>query len=107
MLIQQHPNADVKTCPFNARHVVSAVKLAYHMQRCPDKAILMPGLKHQAQLEREQETGVRYGGDCSVPSYDSWQPPPCTENWDDEVDDSRVYFHGQHNTPNDTLYQRY
>ncbi|RUS71863.1 hypothetical protein EGW08_020372 [Elysia chlorotica] len=37
---KNHPSMDLKVCPFNGFHEVPAPELRYHMEHCPDKALL-------------------------------------------------------------------
>uniref|UniRef100_A0A8C5M4V7 CHHC U11-48K-type domain-containing protein n=1 Tax=Leptobrachium leishanense TaxID=445787 RepID=A0A8C5M4V7_9ANUR len=55
--------ADMRACPFNARHVVPRRDYELHKSTCPDKVSL-------------DDLHV------AVPSEPVWQSPPCEENWD-------------------------
>ena len=91
----------MKTCPFNARHVIREDNLAYHMTKCPDRASIMSDIKYQ---KKRREDGARNGGDCSVPPYNDWTPPPskCSENWDNEIDENRVFYYRDPNRHKET-----
>ncbi|NWI50424.1 GTSF1 factor, partial [Calyptomena viridis] len=65
------------TCPFNARHRVPRGHLRSHLSSCPDKRL----------LEDPQGTEDTRGTLWSCPEPPgAWQPPPCQENWDAELD---------------------
>ncbi|KAM9617142.1 gametocyte-specific factor 1 isoform 3-T12 [Morphnus guianensis] len=66
------------TCPFNARHRVSQGKLQSHIASCPDK--------HQTDLPHEMDMSL--GKRMKQPEVPmAWQPPPCQEDWDAELED--------------------
>ncbi|XP_010564857.1 PREDICTED: gametocyte-specific factor 1 [Haliaeetus leucocephalus] len=66
------------TCPFNARHRVSQGKLQSHIASCPDK--------HQTDLPHEMDRSL--GKKMKQPEVPTaWQPPPCQEDWDAELED--------------------
>ena len=37
LVFKNHPDQKYKQCPFNARHVVPALELNYHIRGCPDR----------------------------------------------------------------------
>ena len=38
--MQQHAHLEMKTCPFNAKHIIPKVEYQYHLVHCSDRAII-------------------------------------------------------------------
>ncbi|CAK6963780.1 gametocyte-specific factor 1 [Scomber scombrus] len=76
-----HPKlaSELKTCPYNARHLVPKHELAYHTETCEDRINVDP--------EHEGNTN----GFRQVP-VSTWVNPDMTEDWDKEADDSAAPF---------------
>lgn len=75
----------------------------HHVANCPDRATLLPDIKFQAKRDNGGER--TFQGDCSVPAYKNWEPPSMEENWDNEVDENRVFFYGQSNQREEEYYE--
>ncbi|CAK6963779.1 gametocyte-specific factor 1 [Scomber scombrus] len=78
---KNHPKlaSELKTCPYNARHLVPKHELAYHTETCEDRINVDP--------EHEGNTN----GFRQVP-VSTWVNPDMTEDWDKEADDSAAPF---------------
>ncbi|XP_062247058.1 gametocyte-specific factor 1 isoform X1 [Platichthys flesus] len=87
---KNHPKLanELKTCPFNACHLMPKNELTHHIDTCENRMSLDPG-----------------GGDEVTNGHVEWQVPPSTwvnpnqtEDWDDEIDDHAPTFKwGQNN----------
>ncbi|XP_028309364.1 gametocyte-specific factor 1 isoform X2 [Gouania willdenowi] len=77
-----HPKLakELKTCPFNARHLVPKHELMHHTKICGDRI----------------EPDHAAGGSTEPPPWhvpvSTWVNPDPSENWDSEVDDSAAPF---------------
>ncbi|XP_072254419.1 gametocyte-specific factor 1 [Pyxicephalus adspersus] len=68
------------TCPFNARHLIPRGELSFHISRCDDKSCI------------EKDIADEQSAYCPEVKPSNWTAPPCSENWDEEADDSRSPF---------------
>ncbi|XP_073469738.1 gametocyte-specific factor 1-like [Aquarana catesbeiana] len=68
------------TCPFNARHMVPRGELSYHISRCDDQSCIEQDIADEKSL---------YKRDVN-PSQ--WSAPPCTEDWDKELQSNKSPF---------------
>ncbi|KAF3697236.1 Gametocyte-specific factor 1 Protein FAM112B [Channa argus] len=91
---KNHPKlaSELKTCPFNARHLLPKHELKHHMETCADR------------ISMGNEDGGPTNEYCKwqVP-VTTWVNPNMTEDWDNEVDDDAPPFVWGVNT---TLNQR-
>ncbi|XP_021178712.2 gametocyte-specific factor 1 isoform X1 [Fundulus heteroclitus] len=80
---KNHPElaSRLKTCPFNARHLVPKHELAHHTENCEDRISVDP-----------EDAGSHSGhGDWHVP-VNTWVNPNMSEDWDKEADDGQAPF---------------
>ncbi|XP_029012792.1 gametocyte-specific factor 1 isoform X2 [Betta splendens] len=80
---KNHPQLakELKTCPFNARHLVHKHELARHIEACEDRISLDP------QDDESSNRRSKWPVTCST-----WVNPHTTENWDNEVDEYAAPF---------------
>ncbi|XP_072223855.1 gametocyte-specific factor 1 [Leuresthes tenuis] len=75
---KNHPKlaSELKTCPFNARHLVPKHELAHHTETC------------EYRISVDAEEAGSTNGQCNwhVP-VSTWVNPNMTEDWDKEADD--------------------
>ncbi|GAA6216624.1 gametocyte-specific factor 1-like [Lates japonicus] len=80
---KNHPKlaSELKTCPFNARHLVPKHELTHHTETCEDR------------ISVYSEDGGSTNGHCKwqVP-VSTWVNPNMTEDWDKEADDAAAPF---------------
>ncbi|XP_042266374.1 gametocyte-specific factor 1 [Thunnus albacares] len=78
---KNHPKlaSELKTCPFNARHLVPKHELTHHTETCEDR------------ISVDTEHGQSTNGLRQVP-VSTWVNPDMTEDWDKEADDSAAPF---------------
>ncbi|XP_070696405.1 gametocyte-specific factor 1 [Pempheris klunzingeri] len=80
---KNHPKlaSELKTCPFNARHLVPKHELTLHTETCEDR------------ISVDTEDGGSTNGPCKwqVP-VSTWINPDMTEDWDKEADDAAPPF---------------
>ncbi|KAM7405155.1 hypothetical protein PAMP_012439 [Pampus punctatissimus] len=80
---KNHPKlaSELKTCPFNARHLVPKHMLTHHTETCEDR------------ISVNTDHGGSTNGDCKwqVP-VSTWVNPNMTEDWDKEADDDAAPF---------------
>ncbi|XP_078609934.1 uncharacterized protein LOC144881081 isoform X2 [Branchiostoma floridae x Branchiostoma japonicum] len=79
---RNYAHNDMRTCPFNARHVVPIGEHRHHIANCPDRKVLDV---HTSQ-ETEDQDGGYFKGCTAVPAYNSWEAPPPEENWEQEAE---------------------
>ncbi|XP_077426304.1 gametocyte-specific factor 1 isoform X2 [Vanacampus margaritifer] len=79
---KNHPQLakELKTCPFNACHLVPKSELANHTETCPNRIAV--GTK---------DGGAEGWRKCEVPVTSQFTPA-ATEDWDNEVDEAAVPF---------------
>ncbi|XP_026222875.1 zf-U11-48K domain-containing protein [Anabas testudineus] len=79
---KNHPKlaSELKTCPFNARHLVPKHELTRHTETCEDR------------ISVDTDSGTT-NGHCKwqVP-VSTWVNPNMTEDWDKEADDNAAPF---------------
>ncbi|XP_060793014.1 gametocyte-specific factor 1 isoform X2 [Neoarius graeffei] len=71
--------SELKTCPFNARHLVPRHELAHHIEHCENKCSFT----------------VEDGVTKTHPKFHvpiKWTAPACEEDWEKEADDDAVPF---------------
>ncbi|XP_034551709.1 gametocyte-specific factor 1 isoform X2 [Notolabrus celidotus] len=80
---KNHPKlaSELKTCPFNARHLVPQHELAYHTETCVDRI----------SVHTEEDGGTNGHCQWQVP-VSTWVNPTMTEDWDQEADDHAAPF---------------
>ncbi|XP_077369529.1 gametocyte-specific factor 1 isoform X2 [Festucalex cinctus] len=78
---KNHPQLakELKTCPFNACHLVPKSELAKHTETCPNR--ISVGTNGEAEGWRK----------CEVPVTSQFTPT-ATEDWDNEVDEAAAPF---------------
>ncbi|XP_044068584.1 gametocyte-specific factor 1 [Siniperca chuatsi] len=80
---KNHPQlaSELKTCPFNARHLVPKHELMRHTETCEDRQSV------------DTEDGGSTNGHCKwqVP-VSTWVNPNTSEDWDKEADDTAAPF---------------
>uniref|UniRef100_A0A673CTT8 Gametocyte-specific factor 1-like n=1 Tax=Sphaeramia orbicularis TaxID=375764 RepID=A0A673CTT8_9TELE len=78
---KNHPKlaSELKTCPFNARHLVPKHELTLHTETCEDRTSV------------DREDGEGHPCRWQVP-VSSWVNPVMTEDWDEEADDNAAPF---------------
>ncbi|XP_004070925.1 gametocyte-specific factor 1 isoform X1 [Oryzias latipes] len=79
---KNHPKlaAELKTCPFNACHLIPPHELAHHTETCAHRVTVDPK--------------VTSTDDCTgweVP-ITAWVNPDMTEDWDKEIEDKGIAF---------------
>ncbi|CAJ1084585.1 gametocyte-specific factor 1 isoform X2 [Xyrichtys novacula] len=81
---KNHPKLakELKTCPYNASHLVPKHELMYHTETCEDRVPV-----HTEKFEN----GTNGYHQRQVP-VSTWVNPNMTEDWDREVDDNAVPF---------------
>ncbi|XP_006035396.1 gametocyte-specific factor 1-like isoform X1 [Alligator sinensis] len=77
---KNHPDIakQLVTCPFNARHRVPRAEIGQHLSSCEDKSCIEQDIASQSGSSWRVETDVG----------NTWQPPPCNEDWDAELQES-------------------
>ncbi|XP_030581934.1 gametocyte-specific factor 1 isoform X1 [Archocentrus centrarchus] len=80
---KNHPNlaSELKTCPFNARHLVHKHELAHHTETCEDRI----------SVDTEEAGSANGAFNWHVP-VSTWMNPNMAEDWDDEADDAAIPF---------------
>ncbi|KAM5180197.1 gametocyte-specific factor 1-like isoform 1-T2 [Mantella aurantiaca] len=68
------------TCPFNARHMVPRGELSYHISRCDDQSCIEQDISYELSMYKRDVSPSR------------WNAPPCTEDWDEEVQSNKSVF---------------
>ncbi|XP_071954583.1 uncharacterized protein [Antedon mediterranea] len=87
---KNHPTVDLATCPFNERHMFPRPKLNYHVTVCPDRRIIEQDMLYDSLKQKGDASN--YKGCTDVPSYtNTYQPPPCSENWEEDVQNERTF----------------
>ncbi|KAI3357736.1 hypothetical protein L3Q82_016139, partial [Scortum barcoo] len=82
---KNHPKlaSELKTCPFNARHLVPKHELTHHTETCVDR------------ISVDSEDSGSTNGNCAqkwqVP-VSTWVNTNMTEDWDKEADDGAAPF---------------
>ncbi|XP_040048787.1 gametocyte-specific factor 1 [Gasterosteus aculeatus] len=80
---KNHPKlaSELKTCPFNARHLVPKHELMHHTETCVDR------------ISVDTEDGGSTDNDCNwqVP-LSTWVNPDMSEDWDKEADNAAPPF---------------
>ncbi|XP_070825466.1 gametocyte-specific factor 1 [Chaetodon trifascialis] len=80
---KNHPKLarELKTCPFNARHLVPGHELTRHTETCEDRVCV------------NSDSGEGTNGHCNwqVP-VSTWVNKNMTEDWDKEADDCAAPF---------------
>ncbi|KAK6471161.1 gametocyte-specific factor 1-like [Huso huso] len=76
---KNHPKLaqELKTCPFNARHLLPRNELSHHIANCVDRRI----------ISDDSLVGNAHAKKWQVP-LSTWKNPNCEEDWDEEVDNS-------------------
>ncbi|XP_073678808.1 gametocyte-specific factor 1 [Garra rufa] len=79
---KNHPKlaSELKTCPFNARHLIPRHELSHHITNCEDKRSLNAEDGNVELLEKFQ-----------VP-VNTWTNPSPDEDWETETDDNAAMF---------------
>ncbi|KAM9351040.1 gametocyte-specific factor 1 [Symphorus nematophorus] len=80
---KNHPKlaSELKTCPFNARHLVPKNELTHHTETCEDR--------RSVDIEDGASANGHYRSQVPV---SAWVNPNMTEDWDKEVDDDAAPF---------------
>ncbi|KAM9751346.1 gametocyte-specific factor 1 isoform 1-T2 [Menidia menidia] len=80
---KNHPQlaSELKTCPYNARHLVPKHELAQHTKTC----------EYRISVTAEEAEGIN--GQCNwhVP-VSTWVNPNMSEDWDQEADEEAAPF---------------
>ncbi|MCI4387194.1 hypothetical protein PGIGA_G00071300 [Pangasianodon gigas] len=79
---KNHPKlaSELKTCPFNAKHLVPKHELAHHIEHCEDKRL----------ITMEDDGNNKMHSKFHVPI--KWTAPACEEDWEEEADDNAATF---------------
>uniref|UniRef100_UPI00358E384D gametocyte-specific factor 1-like n=1 Tax=Myxine glutinosa TaxID=7769 RepID=UPI00358E384D len=77
---------EMGTCPFNARHVLPKPEMQHHIMDCPDKERI-----HQ-DIEYDLKSGA-----FPMSKIKDWETSSMSENWEDEMQDPRVFVWGEPN----------
>ncbi|XP_051515066.1 gametocyte-specific factor 1-like [Myxocyprinus asiaticus] len=82
-----HPKLanELKTCPFNDRHLFPKHELSHHIANCEDKRSLSAEDGNVEVLKKFQ-----------VP-VNTWTNPSPNEDWETETDDAAVFVWGESN----------
>ncbi|XP_068599023.1 gametocyte-specific factor 1-like [Brachionichthys hirsutus] len=80
---QNHPKLakELKTCPFNARHLIPKHELPRHTETC----------EYRPSVDR-QDRGDLSRFRASLVPVSTWRNPNMTEDWDEDADDDAVPF---------------
>ncbi|KAG7221724.1 hypothetical protein INR49_000091 [Caranx melampygus] len=80
---KNHPQlaSELKTCPFNARHLVPKHELTHHTETCEDRI----------SLDGQEVVTSNGHWKCQVP-VSTWVNPDTSEDWDQEADDAAAPF---------------
>ncbi|XP_029911362.1 gametocyte-specific factor 1 [Myripristis murdjan] len=80
---KNHPQlaSELKTCPFNARHLIPKHELTLHTATCVDR--------RSVSTQDSGETEGRYKWQVPV---STWTNPNTTEDWDEEADHTAAPF---------------
>ncbi|XP_076874830.1 gametocyte-specific factor 1 [Brachyhypopomus gauderio] len=80
---KNHPKlaSELKTCPFNAKHLMPKHELSHHVENCEDKP---------RPVSAEEEPSKEMLRKFQVP-VSTWRQP-VSEDWDKEVDDQADTF---------------
>lgn len=80
---KNHPKlaSELKTCPFNARHLIPKHEMTHHTATCVDRKSV--SLVEPANAEEQRKWQV---------PVSTWTNPHTDEDWDKEADDSAVPF---------------
>lgn len=71
---KNHSGKDHETCPFNARHIVLKSDYRYHVENCPDKAII--------ERKMAYDNKIILAKPASSNSVSATIPDDFAENWD-------------------------
>nr|XP_015199658.1 PREDICTED: gametocyte-specific factor 1-like isoform X2 [Lepisosteus oculatus] len=79
---KNHPElaSKLKTCPFNAQHLLLPNELAHHIANCTDGRTVNLD-DHHTEVPSKLKVPVS-----------SWQPPESEENWEEELDEQQETF---------------
>lgn len=85
---KNHPKLamELKTCPYNARHLVPKHELIHHTETCEDR------------ISVDTEDDARTNGDKWQVPVSTWVNPDTSEDWDQEADNFAVPFVWGENT---------
>lgn len=80
---RNHPKLakELKTCPYNARHLLRKDELGDHLKTCEDRISMEP----EEAGRGDEQVGWK------VP-VNTWVSPEMTEDWDKEVDETQAPF---------------
>ncbi|XP_039602682.1 gametocyte-specific factor 1-like [Polypterus senegalus] len=94
---KNHPELakQLKSCPFNARHLVQKHELSSHIANCEDRVV----------VTHDDSDTPSMNSRWQPISVSNWQAPPCEEDWDQEADLNPVkpFFWGETNSLNKGL----
>ncbi|XP_058265632.1 gametocyte-specific factor 1 [Hemibagrus wyckioides] len=78
---KNHPKlaSELRTCPFNAKHLVHKQELASHIEHCKDKSI-EDAVDSSAEVNRKFHVPIK------------WTAPASKEDWEKESDDNAETF---------------
>ncbi|KAJ8265553.1 hypothetical protein COCON_G00146520 [Conger conger] len=76
---KNHPKLaqELKTCPFNARHLMPKHELSHHIANCVDRS----------SVNTEDLGSSEVRSKWHVP-VNTWENPKCSEDWDKEIEES-------------------
>lgn len=72
---------ELKTCPYNARHLVPKHELSHHTETCEDRI----------SVDKEQDAITTGDSKWKVP-VSTWVNPNMTDDWDNETDEGATAF---------------
>ncbi|XP_034028962.1 gametocyte-specific factor 1 isoform X2 [Thalassophryne amazonica] len=81
--VKNHPETarEMKTCPFNARHIMPKYKLAGHTETCPNRV----------PLDKQNDANATGKQNWHVP-VSTWVNPNMAEDWDEEIETGATPF---------------
>ncbi|XP_056456946.1 gametocyte-specific factor 1 [Gadus chalcogrammus] len=80
---KNHPKLarDLKTCPYNARHLFPVHEMSLHTATCEDRKSVSLDESSNAEVQRKWQVPVS-----------TWTNPQTDEDWESEADDAAVPF---------------
>ncbi|KAL7859692.1 hypothetical protein SRHO_G00148390 [Serrasalmus rhombeus] len=80
---KNHPKlaSELKTCPFNAKHLMPKHELSHHIENCEDRRSVTIEDEANTEIQRKFQVPVS-----------TWTNPVTEEDWDKEADDHAATF---------------
>ncbi|GFO46180.1 gametocyte-specific factor 1 [Plakobranchus ocellatus] len=100
---KNHPSVTLAVCPFNGFHEVPSQELQYHMQHCPNKALLDRDFELDIQAEFSSRRRLKGFTDLPKSSNDKlvssndelWEPDQTEENFAYQRTGRRNFHHSR------------